>query len=435
MTFELAEQLYKDTREKEETVTLNGDSSLWPAPIDKAAFPGLPGEIIRAVEPHTESDPIAILIQTLTAFGNVIGPGPHWKVEADRHPMRLFAVIVGETAKARKGTSEGIVKKLFEDVESEWIRDRSKTGLSSGEGLIWQVRDPGEKDDPGVADKRLWIQEPEFGTVLRILGREGNTLSGVMRQAWDSGHLSTLTKHSPAKATGAHISITGHITQDELRTYLSRTETYNGLANRFIWLCVKRSKILPEGGRLHEMDLTPLTDKIRAAVQFAKSVDEVRRDHEANEIWKAVYEELSEGKPGMIGAVLSRSDTQVMRLASIYALMDCSKLILKEHLLAGLALWDFAENSVQYIFRGKTGNDDADTIFEALMKSEGDLTRTDINNLFGRNKSKAEIDEAVCLLHKLKRVQVIRKTTGGRPSERITRGNEINEINEKRLLS
>ena len=37
---------------------------------------------------------------------------------------------------------------------------------------------------------------------------------------------------SPAKATDAHISVIGHITTDELRRSLTRTEAANGFANR-----------------------------------------------------------------------------------------------------------------------------------------------------------------------------------------------------------
>lgn len=251
--FNLADKLYKDLKAEEETVMVNGDSSLWPAPINEMAYQGLAGEIVKAIEPHSESDPGALLIQTLTVFGNIIGPDPHFKVEADRHPARLFSVIVGATSKARKGTSGGIVTKLFENADEAWAGDRIKGGLSSGEGLAYHVRDPlpaiGRKqDDPGILDKRLLVMESEFVSVLKSATREGNILSPTIRQAWDTGNLSTLTKNNPVKATGAHIGIVGHITEMELRRYLSETEVFNGFGNRFIWICVKRSKVLPEGG-------------------------------------------------------------------------------------------------------------------------------------------------------------------------------------------
>ena len=427
--FNLEDELYNDLKTEEETVTVNGDASSWPAPINELAFQGLAGEIVRTILPHTESDPGAILIQTLTAFGNVIGPAPHFRVEADRHPARLFSVIVGATSKARKGTSGGIVTRLFKEADKEWAADRIKGGLSSGEGLAYHVRDPlpaiGKgKDDPGVLDKRLLVVESEFAAVLKTASREGNILSATIRQAWDTGNLSTLTKNNPVKATGAHISIVGHITEAELKRYLVEVEIFNGLANRFLWLCVRRSKVLPEGGRIHETNLVPLTDGIREAVTFAKTVDEVKRDDEARKIWINIYPALSEGQPGLIGAVLSRAEAQVMRLALTYALMDSSRVIRKEHLLAALALWDYCEASVRYIFKGKTGDDIADRIFEALQKSENGLTRTDITNLFDRHQRKERIDEALELLSKYKRVNVARERRNGiitgRLVERIT---------------
>ena len=142
------------------------------------------------------------------------------------------------------------------DIELEWCDERIEHGLSSGEGLIWAVRDPVEKTDaggkttvidPGVEDKRLLILESEFASALRVLKREGNTLSATVRNAWDSGKLSTLTKNSPNRATGAHISIVGHITRTELLRYLDSTETANGFGNRFLWCCVRQIEV-PSGG-------------------------------------------------------------------------------------------------------------------------------------------------------------------------------------------
>jgi hypothetical protein len=88
--------------------------------------------------------------------------------------------------------------------------------------------------DEGIEDKRLMVIEPEFASTLRVMARQGNTLSPVIRDTWDRGDLRTLVKHSPAKASGTLISIVGHITVDELRCYLDRTEIGNGFANRFL---------------------------------------------------------------------------------------------------------------------------------------------------------------------------------------------------------
>lgn len=89
-------------------------------------------------------------------------------------------------------------------------------GLSSGEGLIDEVREGRGKDDPGVTDKRLLVVEPESASVLKVASRERNTFSAILRQAWEDGSLRTMVVTNPARATGTPISILGHITREEL---------------------------------------------------------------------------------------------------------------------------------------------------------------------------------------------------------------------------
>src|SRR5262249_48813656 len=62
---------------------------VWPEPLAEEAFHGLAGEIVRVIAPHTEADPAALLINVLTAFGNVVGRGPHAVAEANRHGCNL----------------------------------------------------------------------------------------------------------------------------------------------------------------------------------------------------------------------------------------------------------------------------------------------------------------------------------------------------------
>ena len=174
----------------------------------------------------------------------------------------LFLVLVGDTAIGRKGTSEYHIRRLFEAVDSDWVHERLVSGLSSGEGLIWHVRDPVYKIkdsatgqeleliDPGVEDKRLIVVEHEFGSVLRVLKREGNTLSPVIRNAWDRGDLNTLVKKDPNKATGAHISIIGHITRHELLAHFSKWKQPAGLEIAFSGVASSARRNCPRGGTL-----------------------------------------------------------------------------------------------------------------------------------------------------------------------------------------
>ena len=91
----------------------------WPImPAD--AYIGLSGEVVRTLEPHTQSDPAALLLQFLASFGNAVGRGPHFKVEGDQHFTVLNLVLVGATAKSRKGTSSGRIRQIFKVADGEW---------------------------------------------------------------------------------------------------------------------------------------------------------------------------------------------------------------------------------------------------------------------------------------------------------------------------
>jgi hypothetical protein len=316
---------------------------------------------------------------------------------------------------------------VFNRVDDTWAQNCIVNGLSSGEGVIWAVRDPISKTvkgkteivDAGVKDKRLCVVEGEFANVLKVMSREGNTLSPVIRSAWDSGNLRSITKNAPARATNAHISILGHITRDELRRLLTETESANGFGNRFMWLAVRRSKCLPEGGNLDDDKLNDLVKQIHEAIQFAGTAGLVTRDDDARKLWRETYPHLSEGKPGLLGAITARAEAQVLRLSCIYALFDLKTKVGPEHLKAALALWDYSDRNARWIFGTATGNPDADRILSALRAAgrEG-LSRTDISyDLFQRNISSARLDSALRTLATIGKAKLTNVATGRRQAE------------------
>lgn len=351
-------------------------------------------------------------------MGNLLGRSGYAVAESSRHFANFFAVLVGRSAKGRKGSSWSHVRRLFHGIEETWTQERVVSGLSSGEGLIWAVRDPIEQQqavrekgrvvdyekvvtDPGVTDKRALIIEEEFAQTLKVMGRESNTLSPTIRQAWDSGHLRTITKSSPAKATDAHISIIGHITRDELRRNLCETETTNGFGNRFLWVCVGRSKELPDGGNLRDEDLEPIRVHLPEVLRFAVTAGKFDRNAEARKLWHQVYTRLTGDRFGLLGSMTARAEAQVMRLSVLYAMLDMSTEVKVEHLKAALAVWDYCERSAKYVFGNSLGNATADALLAALRQAaDVGLTRTEmLKGVFHKNKSAGDIAEALRLLH------------------------------------
>ena len=404
----------------------------WPE-IGEDALHGIVGELVRTIEPETESDPVAILVQLLCSFGNMIGREPYFRVEGTSHHANLFAVLVGATARGRKGTSEGRVRQLLYEVDDKWTSERIANGLVSGEGLIWAVRDPvvkhepvmekkkivGYEDkvvDPGIEDKRLMVVESEFASVLRACKREQNTLSPTLRSAWDSGRLRTLAKNSPAVSTGAHISIVGHITAEELRRILPETEGFSGFANRFLWLAVRRSKLLPDGGQ--DLDLDRYARRLADIAEHSRLLGRLRRDRKASDLWRAIYHDLAESTAGgLLGAVTSRAEAQVLRLSMIYALLDRTETISVEHLRAAHAVWQYAEASARRIFGDQTGDPIVERLLE-LIREEPGVSRRDLRRRVSSTLPKERFAQALKDLLKQDLAHCTReKTRGTKKSE------------------
>jgi hypothetical protein len=381
------------------------------------------GEIAKTIEPHTESDPALLLIGSLVYFGNTLDHKPHLVIEGTPHYPNLYALFVGDTSKARKGTGDGRLRQIFKIAEPTWLQYRIKNGLSSGEGLINEVRDQAVKTvkgqetvvDEGVKDKRLLIVQSEFSGPLQAMKREGSLLSTVLRDGWDGRDLATLVKHSPLRATNPHISVIGHITKIELVGLMDQTSMANGLGNRFLFACVRRSKLLPFGGNLNREEATKLGAEVGHAIERADQIDEVQWSLDGSKGWESIYGALSEAKPGLAGALSARAEAQVMRLALVYALFDGSALIEPAHLMAAIAVQDYCEASIQYVFGKKLGNSIADTILAALegVYPEG-LTRTEIHKLFNRNESAGSITTALQDLQSLNRATTTKRAPNGR---------------------
>jgi hypothetical protein len=401
---------------------------VWPM-MEEEAYRGIFGRIVELVEEHTEGDPVALLASAFTAFGSAVGRGAYMQVGATRHHPNLFCAIVGDTAKGRKGSTWDPVENIMHASDRPWTENRIQSGLSSGEGLISEVRDPiatPDKDgkmrtvDAGVSDKRLLVQEGELSQALKVMKREGNTLSPVLRNAWDGKTLKTMVKHSPLRATNPHVCILGHITSGELVKHLTENEMANGLANRFVWMLVKRSKRLPFGGEWHTVNLQPISREIVGALEFATGEHRMDWSDDARPLWVEAYDALTEDRLGMFGAVTARAEAQTLRLAMLYALADCSYKIRRTHVESALAVWEYAEESASYIFGDAIGDADADKVLEELKACEEGMTRTEIRDLFGRNRSGEELDRIMEVLAEAGRIRVTRHRENGskKPVER-----------------
>jgi hypothetical protein len=416
-----------------------------PPELGEAAYHGLVGEFLRQVAEYTEATDAGVLAHLLPAAGMLIGPGPH-HFAGNIHPARINTVLVGPTSIGRKGTAFHPVDLLMKRTDAKfWSRQRVDGGLSSGEGLIQFVADQHINDEHGnekivEVEKRFYVVEQEFSRVFGNMSREGNVLNQVIRQAFDSGELATLTVN-PRRATGAHICITGHITEMELAERLNHIDMANGFANRFLWFVVRSDKVIPRSKpipetvgarlvkRLKEVALWPskraapmLKKPSLAEYLKAKGVAKpnVPFSEDADARWaNDVYPKLRQPSPGVVGELVARNYVMVVRLALIYALLDDKfrDAIEPDHLEAALAVWAYCEESVAMLFDKVIGDKLCDKLLKLL--EGGPMTKDDFNKHLSAQQ-KAGVNKA---LEKLEARNLVKKTKvkhegAGRPATR-----------------
>ncbi len=388
----------------------------FPAPPGEAAFHGVMGQIVREIEPYTEASSAAMLFQLLCGFGSLVGRRPHWVHEADTHRLNLYVCLVGNTADGRKGTSWGYPRRILTSVDPTW-ENRIAVGINSGPGLIEQVADEETTRTGsflrGIPDKRLFLHESEFTRLLAIFARDSETLGMVLRQAWETDHLAALSKKNPVRASGAHVSVNAHVTPEDLHSNLKLTDIANGLGNRFLWVCTKKSQDLRRQVVFPWRRMDAKIEQLRDALEGISHWDDtpMGRSATAQEFWEEQLGALRKPRPGLLGAILARGPAQVMRLAGIYAAADLTKMIEIVHLRAALELWHYCVRSIDFVFGDRLGDPDAEQLLAALEAADPEgLSQTTIyRKIFGSHK---DADSLNILLRRMVRSGLIRRDPG-----------------------
>lgn len=386
----------------------------WPAPPEPAAYHGVLGDIVAAVAPVTEADPVAILGSLLAAAGACMGHGKTI-YQGSAQTTNLFVALVGDSSTGRKGTAASIARDVMNVAYPDWNK-LIVAGLGSGEGLIGHLK------RVEATEHRALVLESEFGRLLTVMAREGSTLSPVVRDAWDGAPMGRFLAREQSLVTWHHVAIAAHVTSVELRQKLTNTDAANGFGNRFMWLAVRRTRLVPFPESPRELVL-PFVDRLHHAIQEAQTPGDLHWSPAAAERWETLYAESAvRRRPGILGSLMARSEAQITRLALLYALLDKASEVGAQHLAAAEAMWGYAERSVLHIFGSSTGNRHADALREYLR--EGPVEWESAKKALGL-RTAADLQEAVDVLLEIALIEVltIPREGGGRP-RRVIRGRE-----------
>lgn len=383
----------------------------WPEAPLEAAYHGVVGAIVRAVAPHTEADPLALLGTFLATAGACMG---HWRFiyQGSAQGPNVFVVLVGDSSTGRKGTAASIVRDVMTAAYPGWDK-LVVAGLGSGEGLVSHLK---RVED---SEHRALVLESEFGRLLTVMAREGSTLSPVIRDAWDGAPIGRFLAREQSLVTWHHVGIVAHVTPVELRQKLSNVDAANGFGNRFVWLAVRRPRLVPFP-ESPSSAARPYLGDLHDAIVEAQRPGELKWSDEAADRWEQLYGYLA-ARPryGLQGALLARTEAQIARFALLYALLDRSIHVELEHLLAAEALWAYAERSIEHVFGSSTGNRMSDALLDYL--DEGALEWEQAKRSVGA-RSAADLKDAVDLLVSLRLAEVhsVPRSAGGRPRRVIS---------------
>lgn len=412
--------------------------------INENAFFGVLRNFVDASRSNSEASAIAVAANVLARFCAMIDRKVYQHIGDSIIHCRPFFILIGNSGKARKGTSEYLSERVFEIAEnmlaSKYPAHATLRlhggGLSSGEGIAYAIRDTSDdsnSDDMGVSDKRLLVIEPEFANVLAQCKRETSILSPTIRNLFDGKTLAPLTKTNRIKASNPHVVIIGHITQLELNAKSTIVEASNGFLNRFLICWIERDQLVPFPEKTSEQILDALANAIISIFEFIDSEAslsngqvEISFTEEAQAFWTAIYPTLTEDRDDIVGALMARKEMYARMLAMIFCVLDKRTKISVNHIEAALSWVDYVEASVEHVFRNAAQEKKqtearhlADRIL-SLLSNQGSMSKAEINKGLGKHVPAEKINEALKILE-TETCEVVRRKeeTGGRAREII----------------
>jgi hypothetical protein len=353
-----------------------------PPALADGALHGPLGEIVRAVAPYTEAAPAALFAYLAAFLGAdaaaAIGREPFRELY-DLYTPRGYFLLVGPSGRGRKDTAANLIRTLLEEAG---IAPLIVAGANSAEALIRDLHRLAPEEEPPrplfprrVARAAV-VRETEFGRLLTLTQRQGETLSAVLRAGFDSTTLRTSRADGAVDIQDVHLALVGHVPTEELQRLNLREHLASGLLNRHLPIWTERPHVLaaptpvPVEIRLRAREVLQGIYQYLAAVRRGEApVPE--RDAAARALWGEWYPRWSttQRAPALAQAT-ERVPTYASRLATLFALADRSATVTAEHLAAGI-LW--AEHGAlvwEYLLDETTGDRVADNLLARVGPGE-----------------------------------------------------------------
>lgn len=406
-------------------------------------FPGVLGELVTLCCQQSEAVPAAVGAYAIALFSALVGPTVYYQLGDERRWLNNYYLLVGPSGMG-KGASEYGPRRIFRRVENllaerfaqHWKQgmteglteypslDIHDGGLSSGEGLATAKADDLKmgKDEPPVqvTDKRFLLLEPEFGNVLNMAQRKGNTLSHVLRNGYDGKTIRPLTKRDRVCVTDPFFVMVGSITPGELTGHdQNAVMTVNGMLNRTLMLWTRTNRMQPIPVPIPEVPLNQLADVLAERVLFARdnrfethfrkqaeAARPVRMSPEAEQFWIEHYSMMMNGADcALVKTLCQRHRLHVLILSSLFALLDGQWMISADHIACARHWANFARRSVIYSYRHFEGQQSAKhhrttamvvlNAIDDLINKNGECKTSDLYHWFSNHITRELLTNAI----------------------------------------
>lgn len=404
-------------------------------------YPPTLNDIIKACCECSEAVPVAVAINILIRFSALVGPMVYLPIGDEKRLLNEFVLMVGPTGLG-KGSSNHGPDRIFKQVESyleldlqnqfqagksEGINQYSHLkihsgGLSSGEGLAAELDDGSDKSQ-AVTDKRIIVFESEFSNTMSMHQRSGNTVSMVLRNAFDGVDIKPLTKRDKVRVTRPYVCLFANITASELTTHeQSKTLTHNGMLNRFLILWQQPVKEVPFPEPMPSDKVEHYASLIAQRIMLSRNYSHethwkkttalarpLSLNDDAKSLWKKEYGRLL-NRPDcdVVMTLTRRHRLHALILSSLFALLDGRLTIQPADIRSALSWCEYSRKSVVYIFNVMAKQATAQQLhglsrkvlyaIAVLNKKNHQCTASDLYNWFQRKLKKELLHGSLELL-------------------------------------
>jgi len=413
----LAVALTKNTKDTKDSESLELLEYLVPPKpklpqADPIMFDGLLGDIVKKIDPSTESGIMGLYSHALGYFSHIIGKNPHY-VSGYGNFIRVnqYILSVGKSSNGRKGTANASIGHFVREAWDPNFYEQVYGNFGSGEGLIKKLTTPKADEEEDFIPERptVLLIDEEFESTMTICSRPSEILNGVLLKAFELIPLDRIIANQlDLRANDYWFNQIAHITPKQLMIKFKKDQqnVNRGFYNRYIYFLTGKTKHVSSTVPINWIHNNQnLMELFREQMHWASSQGEIKMSPEAEaeylefKIRTSPIDDL-ESDETTIDIMLARFDRHCISLAMLFYLLDTERHaeIQATHIAQAIAVLDYVDQTIHWLFDSLTGDDLADKLY-TYISDKGEVTKSVISNEVGQNNSARIQKINVALLH------------------------------------